>query len=437
MKKIYLLLAGAIVILGATAFFVQDPMGLFEKETSGRVEILKSVDTKLWSSLQIKSPSGTTELVREAEGWKVKTVRNYKAEETAVKNLLDQLGQLKEGEVASRNKSKHDVFEVSEVKGTEIKGGGPKGEGALDIIIGKTDPGGRTFLRVSGKDEVYRVSAPIRSTLRSAPSDWLDKKLFSFTQNEIDRLSLSWEGKATALQRMDDSHWQILEPHKAPADADVLNGIASNLVNFSFTDFEPEGTTLTAPVGMVEITLKDGRKRKAIFSREKDQSHYRGQVDDGANVFKISEGVVLGLRKPIDELYEKRLLRNSPDDITEFTLEHKQTLTAKKKDNGDWELVAPEKADAKKEVAQEVCSTIANLKADQAIYDEAKKGYGFKDRRLKSTFVLKDGSRKEFLWGSKAKDGKIHVTLGGSPLVYLVPETNLTTLSQAPSDLKK
>ena len=95
------------------------------------------------------------------------------------------------------------------------------------------------------------------------------------------------------------------------------------------------------------------------------------------------------------------------------------------------------KEDAKNEAAQEICSTIVNLKADQAIYDEAKKGYGFKDHRLKSTFVLKDGSKKEFLWGSRAKDGKIHVTLDGVPLVYLVPESHLATLSKSPADLKK
>lgn len=438
MKKYFFLLIVIAALLGIGVILVQDPFGLFESKISGRRTVVENVDVNVWQEIEIASAADTVRIARESDGWKVKSLRDLPADRNAILNLLDQFRNVPEAETASRDASKHALFEVDEANGVKMKATGADGKTYFSVVVGKSDTMGTTYVREEGQDIVYRIAKPLRSYLRATSKEWLEKKIFQFNQFDIKSLSIEWGKDAFKAERKDSTHWDLIEPHAAPADADVLNVVASNFANLNFRELQPEGTELPGkPITNLTAVTQEGTVKTLVLAREGREGDFHGRIEGTDLVFTFTPISVEALRQPQDKLLEKRLLRNSPDDITAFTLESKSgVVSAKKKDDGSWEISAPEASPAKKETAQELCSTIANIKAETSVFDEKKKGLGFKNYRLKSTFELKDGTKAAFVWGSKKK-GNIHLTREDMPLVFTVPESTFNSINKTLSDLKQ
>lgn len=436
MKKNFLILLLVIAALGVAVVLVQDPFGWFRAEKEGLAHPFEGVNTSLWATLEIHSSSEAAELARDGDNWKVKSLRDFPADPNLVKNLLGQLDAKETAQVTSRNKEKYDVFQVGESSGVALKAKDAGGNVLLDLIVGKYDTGGGTYIRLAGRDEVLRITKPLRSHVRSRSEEWINKRMFEFARSEMDTLTVEWGGKKTVARRVDDSRWDLLEPTVAPGDPDVLNVLASNLAGLSFKALEPEGAAWSGTTAKISAALKDGRRHELEIHREGKESDYRGRAAGKDYVVRLNAGTIDGFDKKQEDFYEKRLLRISPDDITEFTIEEGGTVTLKQKaDSTEWEIAAPEPGPAKSDVARDLCSTIANAKADSVVFDEAKKGYGFKDARMKTSFVLKDGTRREFRWGS-LKGDSVKVTREDAPLVFTVSKSVFEKMQKKAADFK-
>ena len=175
MKKqtIYIFL-GIFIVLLAVASFPQwkKYAGFEEKPTVSEaiVNLLKiSIDKT--SRFEIKDASGEKKFVKENGAWKV---NESEADSEKVKAFFDNLNKTEFKELASKNKSNHQSFDISEDKGIDLTIATESGD--KKFIIGKSGANYNSFyINIKSGNNVYLFSGSLRNDLTKDIADWQKK----------------------------------------------------------------------------------------------------------------------------------------------------------------------------------------------------------------------------------------------------------------------
>ena len=172
-RTIYIFLGIFIVLLAVASFPKWKKYAGFEEKptvSEAIVNLLKiSIDRT--SRFEIKDASGEKKFVKENGAWKV---NESEADSEKVKAFFDNLNKAEFIELASKNKSNHQSFDISEDKGIVLTIAAESGD--KTFIIGKSGANYNSFyINIKSGNNVYLFSGSLRNDLTKDIADWQKK----------------------------------------------------------------------------------------------------------------------------------------------------------------------------------------------------------------------------------------------------------------------
>lgn len=399
------------IVMGLAAYLVlrQPPKG--QRTAADRPRPLPALDAKAIKRVTIAEPEKpAVVLERTGETWALSKPLSYRADERAVRELVDKLAQLELGDLVTEQKSSHAEHQVDERGGVRVTVS--DGQKTLaDFVIGQV-LASYTMLRPAGKDEVYQAVGSLRGVFAKEVKLWRDRSILSFKADDARALRVTTQAGEIALSRADaNTPWKVDSASRAvePLDASVPRALLSSLANFLAADFA-DGTTpaqagLDSPAATIVAQLADKSERRLLVGKPQ-QDGYWVKSGDAPQVFLVkryaAESVLL---RPVD-FRVKTVLSFKATDLQQIAITHVKDgnrTTARLRRTGEaWHKDGKPLADQSQ--AQGAAEALAALSADRfAVHSAAELGMGQPEWLVE--LRLADGARHELSVGSKAQDG--------------------------------
>ncbi|MCE2395997.1 DUF4340 domain-containing protein [Candidatus Poribacteria bacterium] len=315
--KQLLVLIGVFVVLGLLVLIFENPFGKSEKQkkVEGAQLLFPFFNKESVAKIEIISPFGltTTILAKQNDQWLVETMDNYPADQTAVKELLDQVAEMKTIERASSNPEKQAVFQVDS-SGVEAKLTDASGNLLAHLFAGKTTPGiFDSYVRAADSNDVYIVKGNLKLTLDKGYRSWRDRSIFSFLKEDVTHLRIRSEEEDIELQVDAAGTWQMLKPIVSAADGTEVEAITDLMSSLDTDDFaeskELSEYGLDVPKMSVTATLKDGAVKTLLIGIEESGSYYVKREDE-TQIFELN-------KRHVDTLIKKSMDLKSAAPVSE------------------------------------------------------------------------------------------------------------------------
>ena len=212
--------------------------------------------------------------------WRIVAPIDFAADTFAADGIASAITQLM-SESVIEDPSPPDVYGLG-AEGAEVRFA--VGDLEKTLRIGSETPvGSNSYASVEGDDRVYTVASYQLSSFKKELEDLRDKRILNFDQVAVRRIAVSWPGMRVVVERS-DAGWQMVEPVRAPADKDTVDGLLSSLSFLRAAAFvdEPgseEEMGFAPPQFAVELELSD----EAADSDPKIARFAVGGVDEGGS----------------------------------------------------------------------------------------------------------------------------------------------------------
>lgn len=110
-------------------------------------------------------------------------------------------------------------------------------QGETELLFGAELPASsHRMVAVSGRNGAYVAPSAVLSELQQEPGAWRDKKLFTGTRSDIDRVTLEQADQRLVLARRGDDFW-LESPFADPADEERVNNLIAAITGLTVTTF--------------------------------------------------------------------------------------------------------------------------------------------------------------------------------------------------------
>lgn len=301
------ILAGVLLVLGALSLVTSRQR--YGAAEGGGFETLLAKDLDAASVHSIKAwvgalPDSTVELTREGDGWVVASRWGWKAKTDLVDRLLEDLTGLT-GELRSSSGEVLADYDIDGDEGLHLVGTGGAGSELFHLVVGKAATRGGTFVRREGSDDVYLVSAALRSSFglwgeeTKAPDAkrWIELRVTQTDRQDVDRVVLHDGGATLTLEKEfaqaaampadtsgvagpagpDRANWTWKADAAGAIDKAKADGILGTACNLYATDVvepaDPALFGLAAPSRWFELHLQDGTSLAVRFGDALDEEN--------------------------------------------------------------------------------------------------------------------------------------------------------------------
>jgi hypothetical protein len=287
----------ALLVLVGAAFFLRKSHDA-QDQGPPKVEIkLPKIDKDKLDELELSAPDKPkVRLVKKDDVWRLAEPVDAKADEDAVKNALNKLGELEVTGVAATKAENHAKLEVDATKGTHViaKSGG---QTVIDMYVGSYQSN-NSMIRLNGQNNVATVKGSIRYLFTKFPREWRDRSITKLEVKDTQELTFDNKNGHFAFKRKGEDWEQVLgkkEKAITPLDISKVKGLASTASTLNATDFpEPAVTEEKAGVGAgaAVVTLKnqpEGGEAKTVVYRignQEGQNFYL-KVDGGDLIYLV------------------------------------------------------------------------------------------------------------------------------------------------------
>jgi hypothetical protein len=222
-------------------------------------------------------------LVKKGSEWRLAEPLDAKADQDAVKAVLDKLAELEVTGVAATKTQNHERLEVTAKKGTHVIARAA-GKPVLDAWIG-TYASGNSMLRVEGQDVVATVKGSIRYVFTKAPREWRDRNIGKVDAKDVREIVFDNKNGHFDFERAGEDWKQVVgkrEKPITPLDQSKLKSLLGTATTLTAMDFaEPSVTKEQAGLGSGAGTLVlklggDAGEQQIVYriGSEKDQNYY-------------------------------------------------------------------------------------------------------------------------------------------------------------------
>ncbi len=197
---------------------------------------LERVDTT-WRVRKILT--ATKKQLLEKEGKELPVYDWHVADDARVRHALGAFGGLEGGTIASSNPKKRHIYQVG-ISGVHVKLMDAKQNVITDTVIGKTGPDFMSsFIRKQENDQVLLVPRNLMGFFSATQSDWRDRRILPFLQNDIHEVMITEKDKTLIVKKSDDGKWQyIMDQITRNIAADKINTWLSTLMNLRVKEFD-------------------------------------------------------------------------------------------------------------------------------------------------------------------------------------------------------
>ena len=299
-RNVRMLLA-IIIGAGLLYYFEKDP---YSEPTEVPVAIAAFTQLDVQQVARVEMMQGTDSVVLEKQGnsWSVPSVWDYPADHQEVDRLLTDIRSITAAQQRASKVASHSTFDVNDEVGLKIALKDSAGQTLTDLVLGKRDGFSRSFIRISGSNEVYSVSPNLRARAPFAGSTleagrWTNKVLFQLPADAVVRRmhietpeglsQLIWKASETppepqadetpVVSGTEDPLWMVrssTDGELAPADETTVKGIISALNNVQAAwPIDPSDMAalgLDPATSFIEVELSDGSIHTIQFGQERE-----------------------------------------------------------------------------------------------------------------------------------------------------------------------
>jgi len=271
-------------------------------------ELLPGFQSDRVAKIEIATEDKNTVLTKPAGDWLVETEDNYRADKEAVEEMLSKVKEFKTTNLVSQNPEKQSKYQVDEKSGIEVKLSDSSDNLLAHFFVGrsKADFLG-AHVRKADANEVYMMNENLTYVF-DKQRGWRDKTIFKFNSGDATKLTIESEEQKILLQTDAEGKWEFIEPEKAKAKKDVVDGILNALSSLETDDFaekkELKEYGLDEPASSVSAELNDGSSRVLLIGKEESGKHHVKRADK-ETVFLIYKSKVNQLLKKVEELKEE------------------------------------------------------------------------------------------------------------------------------------
>ena len=193
-KNIKLLLVIFVALMGLLVYKQYAPS--LTKETSAYTEKTKVVSPQSVASIEINNSSGSMQLKKEGELWKV---NGKKADTTKINSLLSALLPGAAPELIAQTDKRHKELELTDDMATKIKL-----DSKLTVLTGKSGGSG-VYARFDTDSAVYLLKN--NPSVTSTASEWYDKTILTVDKTKITKITVR-EGDTIKMLAKDGDKWK-------------------------------------------------------------------------------------------------------------------------------------------------------------------------------------------------------------------------------------
>jgi hypothetical protein len=284
---------------------------------------------------------------------------------------------------------------------------------------------------------VYAYKAEYLGAKKKEDAERREKKLFSFDEKSVTRLSVASEGARIELVR-DKNAWKITSPISADGDEAAIGGVIKAALDASYSEsadgnpgdfgLEPAGTRIDFYLGEKPATLLVGATSPTGGSV---------YVKTNGKILLVPSSLARGVRKNLFQLREKRLLAGTTNEISRFEIWRGKTqISAEKGADGKWVFTNPAKSPADEGAVNDLLSTIVHSSATAFADDKSDAETGLKDPTAKVSVWQKSAAQTVLLGDETADKLGIYARLEGGKTIAVVPANFIRRLPQTAQELE-
>ncbi len=172
---------------------------------------------------------------------------------------------------------------------------------ARTVTLGGRRDEGASFVRVSGRDEVFRAAGVIGRVMTQPVEAFRDRRLLTFERDDVASVALSDAGLTVVLAQSDDgATWAITQPPNMDADQKQALFTVNTLATLRAAAIPADDRF--APTGArIEVRLRDGRTQAIELGQsERDADNrplVRVRVAGKDGVYQLQEATLAELKK--------------------------------------------------------------------------------------------------------------------------------------------
>lgn len=199
------------------------------------------IDEKSVELIRLRNVNGGFELVREGGQWRLTLPRDLKADEDAVKRIIDVVSGGKIVKVVTSDMGRLSEFGLQTPRVSLLIGYG----GTLDelFLADPTPTGADIYAYGRGKKAIFTVGKEVGKVFNAGLYELRKKEVFDFDPGAVERIRVSRKGDTLEFRRSPDG-WMINSPMKGRGSAksvnDFLTGIASQRAEEFYDDAIPD-----------------------------------------------------------------------------------------------------------------------------------------------------------------------------------------------------
>jgi cyclophilin family peptidyl-prolyl cis-trans isomerase len=364
--------------LGAYAYFVEFKGGQNKDEKKKKenrvVQLEKDSISKI--AVTFAKPDEKKQnyvLEKKGDAWVFSQPKSYKVDSGKIVSLLSTLTTQArdEGDVPEA-KDKPEVFGLKPAEVSVTLTDGSAKDTVLDIGI-DVPTKWSSYIRVSGKPDVFMASRSLKQAVDREVNDLRDKAITSIDKAKVKYVEVSLaDGRKWSAVKANDA-WQFEKPVDLATDSGAWSDWTSAMFALKADSFAFDGDIGAAqlakfglsPPGMKAVFYDDQKKEigSVVLTKRKDdkkddkgkdQFHIVAYAPGGGSIGQLGVGLWDRLAKNFGDLALKKPLAFAKGDVTKIEVHHTTGAFELTKVDGSWKIASkkyvkgPETADGQK-----------------------------------------------------------------------------------------
>ena len=275
-------------------------------------------------------------------------------------------------------------------------------------------------------------------------------KLFQIKADDIAAITLKYPDHEIELAK-EAGKWTLVKPIKAEADEFAANSVARSIADCEIKKTLTEQPASLEPFGLakpdliVTVTTTDKRTLPGIEIGKTSPVGFSAYIKttDKPEVMLTSSAFPPEVKKTVNELRNRELLRFDADDVQKITFERDDGSSVElDKEHEIWSIVKPKKYRADQGAVRQLLSSLSGSRIEEFVSEQpdnlAKFGLD-KPHLTISLFIGKEAARQSLLFGTKqtpAEKDAVYVRRGESAPVYTVHSFVLADSDKTVNELR-
>jgi len=364
--KSLVLLAGAVVVLGAFIWFFERHQPASDEARIEEGRVFGGLEEDAVIGVDITNRHGVFSLRRSQRGWRLTEPIEAEADQGAVDAALRALVQLKRDRTLGPDEVESSAYGLDHPEATVI----------LTLSSGRTQTltiGNSTALDskravTTDMKTVILTSGTFFASVDKGLDDWRSREVVDVTLNQLAAITVRTGNGTIEAVHLGDT-WLLRSPVNDRADVDHLQNLISGLNGLRVEAFTEESTDIAAmglvgPETTVLLVPADGAPGLALefgMTREFGASTQVACRRSGTDIFWVNNRAVNALGKAAIRWRDPKVLAFDTWDVTALSLSEGSTSIDISREDGLWRF-----GDGTEAVSAEVMarlSALAGLKA--------------------------------------------------------------------------